>query len=135
MTSEASRDFRTAAAQAAEKGDAEAAAEEAASHTQGGIAFLRRATVSAASSANPDKPAKRFRKKAYEWFLVAEIMLQVSAGLSLLFFVVADAATKLADAAVWPVLSACIDQGSDGWAATACLKHHLRLNLFGVPRS
>jgi len=75
--------------------------------------FLKRAPP----PADAEPPQKRFRCKAHELLVASQNQLVVVTGRGYEAFMVPAEIGEAGDAAEWPQLTLCLDQGPDGWAS------------------
>ena len=72
--------------------------------------------------------ARRYRKKAYQWLLATDNMLQMILAVGWRFFCPEHmTAAQRSDPSTWPVCTVALDQGSDGWCAVMYLAYCLEL--------
>ena len=64
-----------------------------------------------------DKAPRKYRQKALQWLIATNNMLEVSIGKNYNNFRLDSDPTQRPHPSLWPVLTVCIDQGSDGWGA------------------
>lgn len=77
---------------------------------------------------------KRYRSKAKAWVTACDHMLVTMTGAGLRHFAQPEEGHR-GDPERWPVLTICLDQGSDGWAGGMWLQHQAKVNcllLFDV---
>jgi len=82
-------------------------------------AWHKRAMVwisQSAAAADAPAPKQKPRTKAHAWLLGTDKQLQAAVGVGWAGFAIPEVALRPAPA-LWPTISLCIDQGSDGWAA------------------
>lgn len=90
------------------------------------LAFLRKS-----QGADPGETIKtqpRYRTRALEWCVAFDRQLSVLFPKGLSRFQQPEAASR-GDPSGWPLLSLCVDQGSDGWSAAAYLMRRAGFNM------
>jgi hypothetical protein len=127
-------DFRAPLAVALEAGGEELERERAAFQEKASTFWKRSASDTANAKARKEsaQPTK-FRQGAADWLSAANQMLIASVGVGVLHFSISPDMERSTPPETWPALTICIDQGSDGWAATSYLQHQLRCCCLVLP--
>ena len=126
-------DFRAPLAVALEAGGEELEREKAIFQEKASNFWKRSVSETAAAKTKKDSQPTKFRQGASDWLSAANQMLNASVGVGIMNFCISPEMEASTPPGAWPALTVCIDQGSDGWSATAYMQNQLRCCCLILP--